>query len=223
MKKLFKAIRDGNIELVKQLVDNKPELANCVAKQPPKKEDGQSPLQVALKTGNVLIAEYLLDMGANVNFIEDESCCNSWRTPVIHDAINCAVMLSRWNTNDKIFGFRLFSDKERADAALKVLKRMIDLGADVNAIDSFGNNGLCRYGLQACQILPAYDYVLRCEREGRVFTDELHEDLKKVLTALKDAGADIDYYSPNFKTTVGKFYSYGSIGLLFDEVFGKNR
>ena len=63
MKKLFKAIRDGNIELVKQLVDNKPELANCVAKQPPKKDDGQSPLQVALKTGNVLIAEYLFGYG----------------------------------------------------------------------------------------------------------------------------------------------------------------
>ena len=145
MKKLFKAIRDGDLELVKQLVDNKPELANCVAKQPPKKDDGQSPLQVALKTGNVSIADYLLDMGANVNYIEDESCCNSWRTPVIHDAINCAVMLSRWNTNDKTFGFRLFSNKERADAALNVLMRMIHLGADVNAIDSFGNNGLCRF------------------------------------------------------------------------------
>jgi hypothetical protein len=117
----------------------------------------------------------------------------------------------------------LFSNKERADAALNVLMRMIHLGADVNAIDSFGNNGLCRFGLQACQILPAYDYVERCEREGRVFTDELHEDLKNVLTVLKNAGADIDYYSPNFKTTVGKFYSYGSIGTLFDEVFGKDR
>lgn len=125
MKKLFKAIRDGDIDLVRQLVDGKPELANCVAKQPPKKDDGQSPLQVALKTGNILIADYLLDVAADVNFIEDESCCNRWRTPVLHDAINCAVMCSRWNTNDKVFGFRLFSNKERADASLAVLKRMI--------------------------------------------------------------------------------------------------
>ena len=48
-----------------------------------------------LKTGNTAIANYLLDMGADVNFIEDETCCNAWRTPVLHDAINCAVMLCK--------------------------------------------------------------------------------------------------------------------------------
>ena len=93
MKKLFKAIRDGNIELVKQLIDSKPELVNCTAKQPPKKDDGQSPLQVALKTGAFDIADLLIDNGADLNFMEDESCCNTWRAPVIHDAINAAVMI----------------------------------------------------------------------------------------------------------------------------------
>ena len=47
-------------------VTKKPELVNCVAKQPPKKDDGQSPLQVALKTGNFEIAKYLIDMGADL-------------------------------------------------------------------------------------------------------------------------------------------------------------
>jgi ankyrin repeat protein len=102
MKKLFVAIRNSDLDTVKQLIEKKPELVNCVAKQPPKNDDGQSPLQVAFKTGNVDIAEYLIDAGANVNFIEDESCCNTWRTPVLHDAINCAVMNCRWNTNDKL-------------------------------------------------------------------------------------------------------------------------
>lgn len=87
MKKLFKAIRNNELELVKQLIENKPDLVNCVAKQPPKKDDGQSPLQVALKTGHFEIAEYLIEMGADLNFMEDISCCNSWRAPVIHDAI----------------------------------------------------------------------------------------------------------------------------------------
>jgi len=41
-----------------------------VAKQPPKKDDGQSPLQVALKTGNTASADYLLDMGADVNTLD---------------------------------------------------------------------------------------------------------------------------------------------------------
>ncbi len=132
MKKLFKSIRNREIETVKQIIEKRPELVNCIAKQPPKKDDGQSPLQVAFKKGNIDIAEYLIDMGANVNFIEDESCCNSWRTPVLHDAINCAVMCCRWNTNDEIRGFKVYSTKEKADEALRLLKKMIDAGADVN-------------------------------------------------------------------------------------------
>lgn len=67
MKKLFQAIRQGNDAAVRALLEKKPELISCTAKQPPKKDDGQSPLQVALKTGRLEIAEYLLDLGADVN------------------------------------------------------------------------------------------------------------------------------------------------------------
>ena len=207
MKKLFTSIRASDLEMVRQIIEKKPELVNCVAKQPPKKDDGQSPLQVALKTGNTAIANYLLDMGADVNFIEDESCCNAWRTPVIHDAINCAVMSCRWNTNDKNMGFKVFSTKEKAAEALDVLKRMLDMGADVNALDSYGNSGSNRFALH---------------REGtdRIFTEELHEDLRSVLQALKDAGADDSYKAPNLGYSVREFCSEGSISILFDEVFG---
>ncbi|MBQ2078194.1 MAG: ankyrin repeat domain-containing protein [Erysipelotrichaceae bacterium] len=220
MKKLFTAIRKSDLETIKQIIEKKPELVNCTAKQPPKKDDGQSPLQVALKTGNTAIANYLLDNGADVNFIEDGSCCNQWRTPVLHDAINCAVMLCRWNTDDQYMGFRVFSTKERAEEGLAVLKRMLVMGADVNALDSYGNSGLNRFALQAKQILPSFNYAEHCEGKDRVFTDELHEDLKKVLQALKDAGADPSYKAPNLGYSVREFCSEGSISILFEEVFG---
>lgn len=220
MKKLFKSIRDSEIEIVKQIIEKQPELVNYIAKQPPKKDDGQSPLQVAFKTGNTDIAEYLIDMGANVNFIEDESCCNSWRTPVLHDAINCAVMCCRWNTNDEMRGFKVYSTKEKADEALRLLKKMIDAGADVNAVDSHGNSGLNRFGLQANQILPPYNYVEHIEGNSRIFTDDVHMDLRNVLQVLKDAGADANYKAPNIGYSVRDFYREGSISVLFDEVFG---
>ncbi|MBQ6531820.1 MAG: hypothetical protein IJI33_02375 [Solobacterium sp.] len=220
MKKLFTAIRASDIETVRQIIEKKPELVNCVAKQPPKKDDGQSPLQVALKTGNTSIAGYLLDMGADVNFMEHESCGNTWRTPVLHDAINCSVMLSRWNTNDKYMGFRVFSTKKRADEALGILNRMLAMGADVNALDSYGNSGLNRFALQAKQILPSFNYVDHIEMEDRLFTDELHEDLKSVLQVLKDAGADASYKAPNLGCSVRQFCSEGAISILFNEVFG---
>ena len=220
MKKLFTAIRASDLEMVRQIIEKKPELVNCVAKKPPKKDDGQSPLQVALKTGNTAIANYLLDMGADVNFIEDETCCNAWRTPVLHDAINCAVMSCRWNNDDKYMGFREFSTKERSVEALGVLKKMLDMGADVKALDSYGNSGLNRFALQAKQILPSYNYVEHREGKDRIFTEELHEDLRSVLQALKDAGADDSYKAPNLGYSVRKFCSEGSILILFDEVFG---
>lgn len=214
MKKLFQAIRKKDIEQVKQIIQQKPELVNCVAKQPPKKDDGQSPLQVSLKTGAFEIAEYLMDMGADLNFMEDASCCNAWRAPVLHDAINAAVMNSRWNTNDSIMGFRVFSTKQDADRAYRVLERMIASGADVNALDSYGSSGIWRFCLQAAQILPAYNYSTHCESDNRIFTRELEEDLTRIVSLLSLYHADFSYVSPNTKLSVMDFYKEGAVARL---------
>jgi hypothetical protein len=57
------------------------------------------------------------------------------------------------------------------------------------------------------------------EKTDRVFTEELHEDLRNVLQALRDAGANVSYIAPNLGYTVREFCSEGSISVLFDEVF----
>lgn len=217
MKKLFAAIRKNDIDEVKTIISSKPELVNCVAKQPPKKDDGQSPLQVALKIGCFDIAEYLIDMGANLNFIEDVSCCNSWRAPVVHDAINAAVMNCRWNTNDKNCGLRVFSTKQDAEKAFSVLEKMIAAGADLNQLDSRGNSAIWRFCLQAAQILPSYNYSENYENDNRIFTQELQEDLSKVLKLLCEYGADLNYVSPNTGVTVLEFYKCGSLSKLLKD------
>ena len=94
------------------------------------------------------------------------------------------------------------------------------MGADVKVLDSYGNSGLNRFALQAKQILPSYNYVEHREGKDRIFTEELHEDLRSVLQALKDAGADDSYKAPNLGYSVREFCSEGSISILFDEVFG---
>ncbi len=224
MKKLFQAIRKKDIAQVKQIIESKPELVNCVAKQPPKKDDGQSPLQVSLKTGAFEIAEYLIDKGADLNYMEDSSCCNAWRAPVIHDAINAAVMNSRWNTNDKILGFRVFSTEQDAGRACRILEKMLELGADVNAVDSYGNSGIWRFCLQAAQILPSYDHSSHCERDDRIFTKELEEDLTRILHLLSQYHADFSYVSPNTNLCVLDFYKEGAVAKLLqkrDGVKGK--
>ena len=218
MKKLFKAIRDRNIELIRELIATSSELVNCIAKQPPKKDDGQSPLQVALKTGAFDIAEFLIDNGADLNFMEDESCCNTWRTPVIHDAINAAVMSSRWNTNNPYTGFEVFSTEENAITARKILKKMLQLGADVNKVDSYGNSGIWRFCLQANQILPRYNYATNSECDDRIFTSELETDLLSILKLLCNYGADLSYAPPNVGLTVKEFYANGSMSKLLNHV-----
>ena len=218
MKKLFKAIRDKNIELVKQLIINDPVLVNCTAKQPPKKDDGQSPLQVALKTGAFDIADFLIDNGADLNFMEDESCCNTWRAPVIHDAINVAVMSSRWNTNNPYTGFEVYSTEENAITARKLLEKMLQLGSDTNMLDSSGNSGIWRYCLQANQILPRFNYATNCECDDRIFTVELETDLLSILKLLCKYGADLSYVSPNVGLTVKAFYANGSMAKLLSQV-----
>lgn len=49
MKALFTAIRKFDFEKVKTLIAKNPDLVNCVAKQPPKKDDGNHLYKLHLK------------------------------------------------------------------------------------------------------------------------------------------------------------------------------
>ena len=215
MKKLFDNIKKSNIEKVSQIIEKNPELVNCVSANLLKRDEGQSPLQIALKTGNAAIANYLLDMGADVNFIANEETPK--REPVIHNAIKYAVLSCRWNENDKYIGFSECSTKENAVEALGILKKMLDMGADVKALDFYGYSGLDCFARQAKGILPTYNYMEEREENDRIFTTEVHEDLKNVLKALKDAGADLSDLD-KFREPCSK----GAIAILLDEVYGGN-
>lgn len=196
MKKLFTAIQKNDIETVRILLDKTPDIISCTLKGAPKKYDGQSPLQVALKASSIEIIELLLAYKPNVNFIEDESCANSWRAPVIHDAINRAIMCSRWNVS-RPDGLEVFNDERTADEAFTVLKRIIDMGADVNAKDSYGNACIDRACLQARQVLPTKGST------DRILTPEIRSDISRIFNLLIENGADMCYIAPN---AFGKTY-----------------
>jgi len=202
MKKLFTAIRKCDIDTVKAILEKSPDLISCVSTEAPKKGKGQSPLQVALKASSSAIINYLLDIGADINFIESADSDNPWRAPVIHDAINRAMMCSRWNVS-RPDGLELFSTKEAADEAFEILKKIILLGADVNAKDSFGNACLDRACLQARQILPTPN------SHDRILTEELKSDISRIFNLLIKSGADLNYIKPN---GTGKTYleDYGN-------------
>lgn len=90
---LFQAIRHGDLAAVKAAIAADRALLNACAISPPKKDDGQSLLHVAIKTNHGDIANYLMDAGIDVTFMET-STVNEWRTPVLHDTIRAAIMCS---------------------------------------------------------------------------------------------------------------------------------
>ena len=190
MKKLFTAIRKGDLKTVEALLSKDPALISCTAKQPPKKDAGQSPLQVAIKTGQLEIADFLLDRGADVNFMEAEGCASPWRMPVLQDAITAAILCSRWNTVGPGGSIEVFSTQAQADRAYGLLDRIIGLGADIACRDSFGNTCLERAILSAAQILPGFNHSTKEIMNDRILTPELRSDLTRIFTLLFDAGAD---------------------------------
>lgn len=206
MKKLFNDIRKNDIATLKALLEKDPRLINCVFSGTPKKYDGQSLLQVALKESSTDIINCLLDNNADVNFIEDESCANDWRAPVIHDAINRAIMHSRWTVTQGST-IEVFGTQQCSDEAFAVLERIISLGADVNAKDSYGNACMDRACLQANMILHGTNDDIR------VLTDELKSDLSRIFELLIKSGADMNYISPNsFGKTYFERYGDGVLG-----------
>jgi len=181
IKALFGAIRKHENVTVRALLADNPALLNVCASAPPKKDDGQSPLQIAFKTGNFEIAAQLIELGANIHFME-ESEINEWRSPVFHDALRAAVFTAR---DGKMV------DRDNFTAAIALVRRMLELGVDPNAVDSFGNNALLRALMDSRQRL-----VLDAGFPDRVEDETLNRDLREIFQGLIAKGAEIHASNP---------------------------
>lgn len=123
MKKLFKDIRHGDISAIQTAIAKNPNVVNeCFDGKAPKKDIGQSPLQVAIKCGQFEIIELLLENGADVDFMENpllvppHSICMS----VLHDAIISAM--------DSL----LYSEYERSQKYVTLIEKLLEKGANPN-------------------------------------------------------------------------------------------
>lgn len=187
MKKLFTVIRQGRLDEVARILDKNPDLISCTAVAPPKKDHGQSPLMVAIKSDNLEAAHLLLDRGADVNF---QDAVNPYGTnisaPIWYDAVGQCFMRA---------GHTVGPGRERSRGYFLLLRRLLELGMDPNQKTSSGLNAwqhaLDEYGEFAHDTCPSY-YV----EETMAGNRQLREMLKAVLDELLAHGADIHAHRP---------------------------
>lgn len=175
MNAMFKEIRHGDIETVRERIAKNPAVVNeAFDGTKPKKDIGQSPLQVAIKCGEFKIIDLLLENGADADFMEDQSqkpqdtsgsCFMSMS--VLHDAIIGA------------FGSLPYGEFERSEQYVKLIEKLLAMGADPNKASSPHHaTGEC--------ILPIRTLVTEADRVLRQYSRSGCEtDIKKYKTAKK--------------------------------------
>ena len=191
MKKLFTCIRQGKVDEAAAILDRKPELISCLAKAPPKKDHGQSPLMVAIKSDNLEVARLLLDRGADVNFQDAiNPYGNNFSAPIWYDAVGQCFMRAKHTVGP---------GPERSKGYFLLLRRMLDMGMDPNQKASSSINAW-QYALNEYSGFAHFfysDYPPSCQREQQE-NRQLREMLKAVLNELLAHGADIhDFVPPN--------------------------
>lgn len=171
MKKLFTVIRQGKLDEVKRIIEHKPNLVNCVSGVLPKKDHGQSPLQVAFKAGKYEIADYLIEHGADVNFMEAEDEDPGLRAPVLFDAISATVIslcYKRFDESELAFGY---------------IEKLVERGADVNKLASNGYDAI-NWAVSQAELLFERPSVYPQSQKA------VRKQLTRILDLLISNGAD---------------------------------
>ena len=206
MQKTFQLLRRGDIEGVRQILDKKPEEVNAVSGDKPKRDQGQSLLQVAIKSGHLDIADLLIDRGADLNFIEEPTELNPFCQPVIQTAggravFDCRRMIKRWNGQ-----YEMYSSKEKADRSFKVFEKMLELGADISQKDSHDGTLLQTILIETKEVLPSYYWKTKETSDNVLITDELRHDLNRIYDLLIRYGVTADEIAVYQKIPLKELY-----------------
>jgi len=176
---------------VARILDKHPDLIACLAKAPPKKDDGQSPLMVAIKSDNLEVAHLLLDRGADVNFKDAPSQPYNESAPIWLNAVGQCFLRARHTVGP---------GPERSKGYFLLLRRLLEKDMDPN--QKFTSDYSCtnawQYALNQYDYFAhdSYDSYPRIREREQQENRQLREMLKAVLDELFSHGADIRDYFP---------------------------
>lgn len=189
MKKLFTVIRQGKLDEVARILDKNPALISCTATAPPKKDHGQSPLMVAIKSDNLEVAHLLLDRGADVNFRDAPNPygMGSISAPIWYDAIGQCFLRASHTVGPGL---------ERSKSYFLLLRRLLDMGMDPNQKTIPGYLNAWQYALDQYDQFAHDSYTSYYVEETKIENRQLQEMLKAILDLLLAHGADIHAHQP---------------------------
>ena len=178
----MKAIEAKDLQKVKKYISMDKAFVNSHNGSTPKVNAGQTGLQVAIKKSSFEIALFLIEQGADVNFIEDKKF-NNEPMPVLHF---CIGMLFIYCLHEYYKQCKPYYDQ-----IIKILKIMLLKGANPRAVYWCGNNSLhCAImGIHNSTKNPNFKEI---EKIAIV-------RFREILKTLIDAGADI-----NEKNNIGE-------------------
>ncbi|KQC02191.1 ankyrin repeat domain-containing protein [Pedobacter sp. Hv1] len=188
IKAFFKAIRAGDFKTIEQSIALDHAYLAVTNFAPPKMDDGQSALQVAFRAGQFEICEFLIKKGADVNF-KESSVINEWTAPMLHDCIRAVVFNC----------LTIQADQNKFEQAFELLILLLKNGANPNATDSYGNNCLNRWCLDARQMIHHPNFN---ENEAII------NQLRRVSMALINAGAYTIQSAENRTNVIEQIKSY---------------
>lgn len=192
MNVMFREIRRGEIEKIRARIAKKPAVVNEIfTGTRPKKDIGQSPLQVAVKCGQFEIIDLLLDHGADPDFMEnradqpaDTNDYYFMPMSILHDAIM------------GVFGSLPYSEYERSENYVKLIAKLLALGADPDK-ESFPHPRTNTTTLPLDTLIWQADEILHryedrdSEREIEKY-DAAKKHLFEILDLMKQYGVDFD-------------------------------
>jgi hypothetical protein len=168
----FRTVRVGNLSVVRDFVDSDPAYVNICCGKMPKNDAGQSALQIALKVGNLPVAEYLVEQGADVNFEGDKSF-GQGSLPPLNSCVKYLVSICSTGN------LQIYRD------GIRLLRTLIARGANPNAVDSYGYNSLNR------ALVEIYVAWADPPDEFKSIEQIIFTRLREILKILIRAGADI--------------------------------